>query len=126
MASLALRPFCCLVAKSCPLLRPHVYMDCSHQASRSMRFFRQEYWSGLPYLEVKGRNSRLKVQCLRLSLHFIVFSLYVTSFDLTLVFLSWLFYLHECVRHQFPKVPYFSSTASPHFQLIGQFVTSLG
>ena len=101
-------------------------MDCSHQASLSMRFFRQEYWSGLPCLEVKGRNSRYKVQCLGWSLHFIVFSSYITLFDLTLVFLSWLFCIHECVRHQFPKVSYFSSTASPHFQLVGQFVTSLG
>lgn len=66
------------------------------------------------------------MQCLGWSLHFIVFSSYVTLFDLTLVFLSWLFYLHECVRHQFPKVPYFSSTASPHYQLVGQFVTPLG
>ena len=37
---------CCLVAKSCPtLLQPHV----TRQAPLSMRFPRQEYWSGLPF-----------------------------------------------------------------------------
>ena len=37
---------CCLVAKSYPTLcNP---MDCSRQASLSMGFSRQEYWSGLP------------------------------------------------------------------------------
>ena len=34
---------CCLVTKSCPTL-------CNpHQAPLSMGFFRQEYWSGLPF-----------------------------------------------------------------------------
>ena len=38
---------CCLVAKSYPTLcNP---MDCSRQASLSMGFSRQEYWSGLPF-----------------------------------------------------------------------------
>ena len=32
------------VAQSCPTLRPH-----GHQASPSMGFSRQEYWSGLPF-----------------------------------------------------------------------------
>ena len=38
----------CLVTQSCPTLcNP---MDCvAHQAPLSMGFFRQEYWSGLPY-----------------------------------------------------------------------------
>ena len=36
-----------LVAQSCPTLCDP--MDCSHQAPLSMRFFRQGYWSGLPF-----------------------------------------------------------------------------
>ena len=37
---------CCLVTKSCPtLLQPHV----ACQPPLSMGFFRQEYWSGLPF-----------------------------------------------------------------------------
>ena len=36
-----------LVAKSCPtLVTP---WSTAHQATLSMRFFRQEYWSGLPF-----------------------------------------------------------------------------
>ena len=39
---------CCLVAKSCPALCNSV--DCvAHQAPLPMGFFRQEYWSGLPF-----------------------------------------------------------------------------
>ena len=40
---------CCLVAKCCPtLLGPYgVYVACL--APLSMRFPRQEYWSGLPF-----------------------------------------------------------------------------
>ena len=38
--------YCYLVTKSCPT--PCDPSDCSHQASLSMGFFRQEYWSGLP------------------------------------------------------------------------------
>ena len=34
-------------AQSCPTLCDP--MDCSHQAPLSMGFFRQEYWSGLPF-----------------------------------------------------------------------------
>ena len=35
------------VAKLCPILsQPH---GLTHQAPRSMRFSRQEYWSGLPF-----------------------------------------------------------------------------
>ena len=37
----------CSVSQLCPLIcKP---MDCSHQAPLSMEFFRQEYWSGLPF-----------------------------------------------------------------------------
>ena len=36
-----------LVAQSCPILCNS--MACSHQASLSMGFPRQEYWSGLPF-----------------------------------------------------------------------------
>ena len=36
-----------LFAQSCPILRDP--MDCSPQASLSMGFSRQEYWSGLPF-----------------------------------------------------------------------------
>ena len=36
---------CCLVAKSC--LTPCDPVDCSPQAPLSMRFPRQDYWSGL-------------------------------------------------------------------------------
>ena len=37
----------CLHAQSCPTLCDP--MDCSRQAPLSMGFFRQEYWSGLPF-----------------------------------------------------------------------------
>ena len=41
----------CVHAKSlwsCPTLKPHeLYV--AHQAPLSMEFFRQEYWSGLPF-----------------------------------------------------------------------------
>ena len=37
----------CLVTKSCPTLCNPV--DCSPQAPVSVGFFRQEYWSGLPF-----------------------------------------------------------------------------
>ena len=37
----------CLVTQSCPT--PCDPMDCSHQAPLSMKFSRQEYWSGLPF-----------------------------------------------------------------------------
>ena len=41
--------YCCLVAKSCPtLLQPHD-MTVAHQASLSMGFPRQAYWSGWPF-----------------------------------------------------------------------------
>ena len=35
----------------CPFLHVTYYdpMDCTHQAPLSMGFFRQEYWSGLPF-----------------------------------------------------------------------------
>ena len=35
-----------LVTKLCPTL---AYIDCSPQASQSVGFSRQEYWSGLPF-----------------------------------------------------------------------------
>ena len=37
----------CSVAQSCPTLETSWTVD--HQAPLSMRFFRQEYWSGLPF-----------------------------------------------------------------------------
>ena len=40
-------------AQSCPTLRP---MDCSHQAPLSMRFTRQEHWSGLPCPSLGGAS----------------------------------------------------------------------
>ena len=43
------RPNCCRsIAQSCPTLCD--CMDCSSPGSSSMRFSRQEYWSGLPFL----------------------------------------------------------------------------
>ena len=36
-----------LIAQLCPTLCSS--LDCSHQASQSMEFSRQEYWSGLPF-----------------------------------------------------------------------------
>ena len=42
-----LHTYCCLLAKSCPvLLRPQTV---AHQATLSMGFPRQEYWSGLSF-----------------------------------------------------------------------------
>ena len=38
---------CCLVTKSCLTLLPHGLVDC--QAFLSVGFFRQEYWSELPF-----------------------------------------------------------------------------
>ena len=38
---------CCLVAQSCPTLFYRV--RCTRQAPASMRFSRQEHWSGLPF-----------------------------------------------------------------------------
>ena len=37
----------CLVTQSCPILCDP--MNCSPQAPLSMKFSRQEYWSGLPF-----------------------------------------------------------------------------
>ena len=37
----------CPIAQSCPALCNS--MDCSGQAPQSMKFFRQEYWSGFPF-----------------------------------------------------------------------------
>ena len=53
------------VAQSCPTL-------CDHQAPPSMGFFRQEYWSGLPFLspgdlpdpEIKSRSPALQADAL--------------------------------------------------------------
>ena len=39
--------FACLITQS--YLTLHNPMACTHQASLSMGFFRQEYWSGLPF-----------------------------------------------------------------------------
>ena len=49
----------CTVAQSCPTLRNP--MGCSCQASLSMAFSRQEYWSGLPF-PISGdlQNSGIK------------------------------------------------------------------
>ena len=42
-----LRQHCCLLTKSCPTLATP--WTEAHQASLSMGFPRQEYWSGLPF-----------------------------------------------------------------------------
>ena len=49
--------YCCLVSKSC--LTPFDLMDCGRQAPLSMGFPRQEYWSGLPFLQGIFRTQRL-------------------------------------------------------------------
>ena len=49
MCKLILCICCCLVAKSCPTLFVTAMDYIAHQASLSMAFPRQEYWSGFPF-----------------------------------------------------------------------------
>ena len=51
--------FCCLVLKSCPTLATP--WTVAHQASLSLGFSRQEYWSGLPF-PFPGESSRPRDQ----------------------------------------------------------------
>ena len=53
---------CCLVAQSCPTLFDCV--DCARQAPLSMRFSRQEYWSGLPFPPSGDLPDQTQISCI--------------------------------------------------------------
>ena len=62
-----------LFAQSCPILRDP--MDCSPQASLSMGFSRQEYWSGLPFTSPEVcyiDDKYFKKQLVRLAVEFVI------------------------------------------------------
>ena len=52
LASKPLVKKCCLIAKLCPTLS--TAWTIAHQASLSIGFPRQKYWSGLPFLSPRG------------------------------------------------------------------------
>ena len=54
------------VAQSCPTLSDP--MDCSPQASLSMGFSRQEYWSGVPLRSLSGISAAAAAKLLQLCL----------------------------------------------------------
>ena len=65
---------CVLVAQSCPTLRPP--WTRAHVAPLSMEFWRQEYWSGLPFASPPNRRSG----CFTASFEASFIALYLVTF----------------------------------------------